>query len=95
MFVPQHFLNFPSETDVMDQFLDPKTDIIGEGSYINEASMDSEHRWLGGTKWMMVTILGGWPCVHHTRMVTIIKLSAASNPRVSPPTIEASIGSNS
>ena len=59
MFVPQHFLNFPSETDVMDQFLDPKTDIIGEGSYINEASMDSEHRWLGGTKWMMVTIFGG------------------------------------
>ena len=32
--------------------------------------------------WMMVSILGWWPCGHHPRMVTIIHLSEAPNPRV-------------
>ena len=35
-----------------------------------------------GDKWMMVTILGWWPCGHHPRMITIIHLSAAPNPLV-------------
>ena len=35
-----------------------------------------------GDKWMMVNILGWWPCGHHSKMVTIIHLSAAPNPLV-------------
>ena len=35
-------------------------------------------------KGMMVTILGLWPCGHNPRMITIIPLSAASNPWVGP-----------
>ena len=37
--------------------------------------------------WMMVTLLGWWPCGHHPRTVTIIHISAAPNPRVGPPTL--------
>ena len=46
--------------------------------------------WTAGSvepddKWMMVTMLGWWPCGHHPNMVTIIHLSAAPNRLVGYP----------